>query len=178
MSNEAFETQKGLLYMKQVGRYINVYSDKDMEGDIQYKINIPLFHKIALFATRRRAYKTVLSAFFEELRHENIRGLFATREDLERATQACGAPGGRVAFLLGLFCRYYGKLPRNVNFVKSNCENCNRYLEKCGELSKCGDYYGCGDGVLIPMDNAFDAKAIPKIRRSIASEVFPCPETE
>jgi len=78
-----------------------------------------------------------------------------------------------VAFLLTLFSRYYGKLPRNVNVVRSHCKACSRYNEKCGGLSDCKMYCGCGSGVPAPLDDTFNLGDIPEIRRGISTEIFP-----
>jgi len=140
-------------------------------GFQQHKINIPLFTKIACFTSVRRSYKNIMLQFYDELKNENIKGFFASKRDLENATQACGTPGGRIAFLLGLFCRYYNKLPRNVNVVLSSCEKCiHNSSSNCGKLVKCGDYYGCGKGVSIPLDPSFNIASIPEIRIGIQKE--------
>jgi hypothetical protein len=119
-----------------------------------------------------------LLKFYDDLKHENIRAFPRSKENLENATQAVGKPGGRVAFLLGLFCRFYNKLPRNVNIVWSVCEKCQSYHAHCGNLNKCGDFYGCGDGVLIPLDPVFNKNEIPSIRKKIEKEEFSCPIME
>jgi hypothetical protein len=142
-------TGKGMRYLKQEGAYINVYGDSEGKQRPEDRINIPLFHEVALFASHRRSYKNVMRAFFDQLQGENIPNFFTTRENLENATQACGKPGGHIAYLLGLFCRYYDKLPRNVNIVWTSCENCGG-ATKCGNQKRCGDYYGCGNGVTCP----------------------------
>ena len=80
-----------------------------------------------------------------------------------------GKAGGIIAFLLGLFCRFYKILPRNINFVWYNCERCNSD-SKCGHLSKCGERYGCGNGVTRPLEPNFNVYMIPKIRKKILEE--------
>jgi hypothetical protein len=162
-------TRKGIRYLKQEGSYINVYYDNEGKRDLEYKINIPLFCEIALFTSVRKSYKNVMREFFDQLKKENIPYFFTTREDLEHATQACGRPGGKIAYLLGLFCRYYDKLPRNVNVVWQCCENCNS-IERCGRVKNCGDHYGCGDGVSVPLDPSFKIETIPDIRMAIKTE--------
>jgi hypothetical protein len=176
-STVELSTGKGKRYLKQEGSYINVYDASEGKKYPEDRINIPLFYEIALFASCRRSYKSVMLKFFDRLRGENIPYFFTTRESLESATQACGRPGGHIAYLLGLFCRYYDKRPRNVNVVWQRCEDCNN--DRCGQQEKCGDYYGCGDGVIVPLDpSALNIETIPAIRRAIRTEIFgSCPES-
>jgi hypothetical protein len=171
----AIQKEPWKVRIRQEGIYLHVDCDQEIKGGFKHKINIPLFHRIALFTSERRSYKSILWEFYDELRTENIPGFFITREALEKATQACGIPGGRVAFLLGLFCRYYKKLPRNVNVVHANCEKCKR-TTGCSEYKKCDTHYGCGSGVRIPLDPSFNVEKIPEIRRGIDTEIFPLPE--
>jgi hypothetical protein len=163
-------------YIKHEGQYLNIKRIKNTNETEKDRINIPLFYKIACFTSVKRSYKTVMPEFFNELKKENIKYFFRTKEDLENATQACGKPGGHIAYLLGLFCRYYNKLPRNVNIVWACCENCRSNISKCGKLKNCGNYFGCGDGVIIPLEPVFNIDTIPNIRRSIETEVFPEPK--
>ena len=176
MSNEVIEilTKKGKCRMKQDGQYIDV----DCDWGSQRRINIPLFHRIALFTSEKRGYKTLLTRFFDDLQSEGIECFFKTRESLQKGGRNCGKVGGDVAFSLGLFCRYYDKLPRNVNVVSSECEECSGHKEKCGTLKRCSKrdgYYGCGKNVFVPLDHDFDVKRIPHIRGSISTEIFPYP---
>jgi hypothetical protein len=180
MKNDMVELliQDGTCCLKREGEYIFVEDCRNEEEPKTHKINISLFYKIALFTSERRSYKTVIRKFFDELQEENIPSFFATRESLENATQACGKPGGRIAFLLGLFCRYYGKLPRNVNVVLQLCEECSN-TTLCGRQQKCGDFYGCGNGVSVPLDpRSFKLSDIPQIRADIKTESFPNPINE
>jgi len=159
-------------YIKRDGNFLYTYKDKDCSL-INCKINISLFYRIALYTSIRRTYKSLLVAFFDELKSEGIIR-FKSRESLERATQACGScGGGATAWMLGLFCRYYGKLPRNINVVYVACANCkNEDLSACGKKKICGEYYGCGKGVPSPLDSGFKVSDIPRLREEIKVEVF------
>jgi hypothetical protein len=167
-------TDMDICYVRHEGKYLVVYKDAGCTSDFS-RINIPLFYKIALYTVERRSYKNIIRRFYEELKDEGIRGMFKTRETMEKAGMAFGKPGGRVAFLVGILCRYFGKLPRNVNVVHSNCEWCkNTDISLCGKKSRCGEYYGCGGGVTCPMPTRtrFNVDDIPKIREEIKKEIF------
>jgi len=162
------------LYVKRDGMYLLIY-ESDACLSIRYKINIPLFYRIALYTKTRRTYKSLLTEFYDELTAEGI-CRFRSRESLKRAGTACGKSGGLTAFFLGIFCRYYDKHPRSINVVHFGCDTCrNKDISVCGNLSKCGDYYGCGKGVLIPLDAGFNVEEIPKLRVEIESENFEKP---
>jgi len=169
-------TNKGICYLKKDGKYLNIYHDRECKIQADAKrLNIPLFYKIAIYTTDKKSYKSVIREYFDDLKHENIRNFFDSRNSLENATQACGKPGGRIAYLLGLFCRYYDKLPRNINIVWQRCENCIN-INQCGKKEKCGKYYGCGKGVFIPLDPKFNIETIPELRKKIKTEIFECPK--
>jgi hypothetical protein len=175
MNNDVREIliHDGKCCIKKEGKYLEADAGEKLKGKQKHRINIPLFYEIARFTSVRRSYKNVMQEFFDQLQHENIQGFFTTRENLERATMGVGKPGGHIAFMLGLFCRYYGKLPRNVNIVHANCENCGSI--NCGNLTKCGYCFGCGSGVLNPLDPSFRLKMIPETRRAIKGELFSAP---
>jgi hypothetical protein len=158
-------------YVGREGNDLVIYKDT---GYIYGRINIPLFYAIARYTVERRTYKDVLTEFYDGLTNERV--ISITLPALKNAGTACGKLGGRVAFLLGIFCRYYDKLPRSVNFVGGNCEKCkNEDTSTCGKKSACGEYYGCGDGVTCPMGKEFKVGDIPEIRAKIKSEAFPDP---
>jgi hypothetical protein len=163
------------LYVKREGKYLLVYEDKACLSPLRYKgkINIPLFYKIALYTKARRSYKSLLTEFFDELKSEDINRI-KSRESLKKAGSACGRYGGGLtAFLLGIFCRYYDKHPRNINVVGTRCENCkNKDISICGSRVSCEDIYGCGKGVFSPLDAEFNVEDIPKLRIEIETEKF------
>ena len=99
-------TYDGIRYLRQEGQYIYINQDSDCKYPDALKISIPLFYEIALYTSVKRSYKNVPRQFLGELQKENIKGIFESRVKLENATQACGIPGGRTAYLLGMFCRY------------------------------------------------------------------------
>jgi hypothetical protein len=175
-SEITLQVKGGGCHLKQEGDYLFVDDLQREKLHRPHRISISLFHRIALFTDERRSYKNVMREFFDELQKQNIEGFFASRESLERATMAVGRPGGRIAFLLGMFCRYYGKLPRNVNMVQQACERCNNN-KNCGSHTKCGPYYGCGEGVTVPLAPGFDIKTIPELRKRIKNEEFLYPGT-
>jgi hypothetical protein len=163
------------LYVKREGNYLLAYKDKACLSTIK-KINISLFHRIALYTTTRRSYKSLLTKFFDELKVASLNS-FHSRETLKNAGRACGScGGGGTAYWLGIFCQYYDKLPRNINVVRACCEKCkNKEISVCGSRSNCRDYFGCGDGVLAPLKTGFNVKNIPKMRVEIESEDFKKP---
>jgi len=166
---------RGTCYIKREGNFLHVYNDKVSVSLDRHdsRIKIPLFYQIALYTKERRSYKSVLRKFFDELKAEGILSI-KSRETLERAGRACGScGGGGTAWLLGVFCRYYRKIPRNINVVKAVCEKCKS--STCGNKIACGNYYGCGDGVLSPLERGFKVKDIPILREEIKVEDFPKP---
>lgn len=170
------QTQNDVYYLKHEGEYLNAFYDKEAKGNILHSINMGLLYRIAVYTSVRRSYKAILLKFYDDLFGEfkkgNLRQFFQSKENLENAGRAVGKPGGYVAFLLGLFCRYYNKNPRNINFVYYSCEKCRNDKAECGTLDKCGDYYGCGKGVSWPLAPGFDIKTIPGLRKNIEMEKF------
>jgi len=159
-------------YIRQEGLFLGVYNNRGCLS-FKYRINIRLFYMIALYTSVRRSYKRILQEFFDGLKEEGINH-FRSRETLARACNGCGRHGGSAtAYRLGLFCRYYGKLPRNINVVLSACENCTP--SACGSKNVCGDYFGCGEGVLSPLESGFNVGDIPRLREEIRTEEFPEP---
>jgi len=177
ISIHEFSTPKENYYIKKEGNILNVYLDKEAKGLIRHHINISLFHEIALYTTERKSYKKIMLKFYDKLNKENLKWFFKSKQSLENAGTAAGRIGGKVAFLLGLFCRYYNKLPRNINFVWRKCERCNGF-SNCGKLSKCGDFYGCGKGVIRPLEPNFNVNTIPEIRRKIKYENLIIPDID
>ena len=179
MSGEikVIRTKGGNCYVKREGKYLLVYKDKACLSRTD-KINIPLFHRIALYTKTRRSYKNLLTEFFDELKVAGI-NRFHSRETLKNAGRACGnCGGGSTAFLLGIFCRYYDKLPRNINVVHAGCEKCkNKDISVCEKRkrSSCEDHFGCGKEVGGPLEIGFKVKNIPKMRAEIESEDFKKP---
>jgi hypothetical protein len=171
---EKIRAKTGICYVKHEGNYLCIYRDSACQSiNSRSKINIPLFYRIALYTSIRRSYKSVLQEFFDELKSEGIIR-FKSRESLARACRGCGTWGGSgTAYLLGIFCRYYDKFPRNINVVYAVCAKCkNNDLSACGTKRACGDYYGCGEGVLSPLEPEFNIGNISAMRAEIPSETF------
>jgi len=92
---------KGDLPMNRVGTYLFVYQDGTTEN-IWYKINMPLFYRIAIFTSIKMSYQILVSEFYDELGDElnekTRRLLPKTRESIKTSKTNCGKTGGMWLF--------------------------------------------------------------------------------